>query len=83
LVKNMIENEKIETGDILLIHTEKFLAKAIQWFMKIWGKEKKLDTSWIGNHAATFLVDDPIRIGESVDNGFRINIFNKKYDFDK
>lgn len=34
--------EEIENGDVLLIHTEKFLAKAIQWFMKVWGKEKEI-----------------------------------------
>jgi hypothetical protein len=74
----------IKTGDVFLTYGGTFLSKSIRYFMKLFAKKNHIKYDWIASHAATFIwIDNILYLGESVDNGYHLRVFDKHYSFDK
>jgi hypothetical protein len=70
----------LKTGDIVFRCEAEFVSNAIQFWMKVYGRKKGYNVSWIPSHIFTLVwINSILYSAESVDNGFHLREFNKHY----
>lgn len=79
-----MKTPQFRTGDRILVNSNSFLSRSIQFFMRLYARKRHIDTQNTFSHAGTLVfIDGELYIAEAVENGYKLREFNKHYNLAK